>query len=254
MAMYASQVRGIVLYHANHLKLLVTYGEIATALGTTPRGAQLGQALALITEDDFKNKRPLTTAIVVNAETKRPGKGFFDQCAQLHQAASRDGVTLLQNLEEGFWESQIKQMGVAPFYLSELDQIEKRPDHELDDFGRRIVAKIGDHRTMVRERNSSTLVRGKSKFGTPAQFDRVNVAEGIGPKLKWLWEAAKLEPRVLVKPVGLSSESESETAPGQNTAYIRKNGGVACDVLPPNEGACACGAWHQTESHSALPT
>lgn len=185
-AMFASMVRGIILYHTNHLKLLVTYGEIATALKTLPGGGQMSQALALITENDARNKRPLSTAIVVNSQTKRPGKGFFDQCQAL-------GVKFTS--PEDFWQDQIKKLGVAEFYLSELDKIESRPDTELDSLGRSVVAKVSE----AKERGQTWT------FKTPTDFGKYDVSQGIGPKLAWLIEASTVEP-TLPQPIDLHTE------------------------------------------------
>jgi hypothetical protein len=83
LSMYASMVRGIVVHYAFTLKRLVTYGDIAKSLRTLPGGGQLSQALALITEEDHRNKAPLTVSVVVNGDTKIPGEGFFVQCSEL---------------------------------------------------------------------------------------------------------------------------------------------------------------------------
>jgi len=110
--MYASMVRGIVLYHAHHLKLLTTYGAIASATKVLPRGGQLAQAIALITEDDHKAKRPLSTAVVVNSKTGRPGSGFFIQCRQLgFEIGESDDDEL------DFWYAQLFKLGVQPVTL-----------------------------------------------------------------------------------------------------------------------------------------
>ncbi len=112
LAMFASMVRGIVLHYSNHLRLLVTYGAIAESVKTLPRGGQLAQALALITEDDHKAKRPLTTAVVVNAEHEIPGVGFFEQCRTLGYT-----IDTTPDAECLFWKNQLDRMRVAPFTL-----------------------------------------------------------------------------------------------------------------------------------------
>lgn len=115
MAMFASMVRGIVLHYANHLKLLVTYGSLARTLETLPKGGQLAQALALITEDDHKAQRPLTTAVVVNNDREIPGSGFFTQCRSLGYHINRD-----DDAEWTFWKNHLDRMEVAPFTLESL--------------------------------------------------------------------------------------------------------------------------------------
>lgn len=118
-AMYASMVRGIILYHAYHLRLLVTYGEIARSLNSLPNGGQLGQALRLITEDDFKNKRPLSTAVVVNSQDNTPGEGFFTQCLEL-------GYDVPYETRYEFWMSHLTRLDVAPLTLSDHLDVAKR--------------------------------------------------------------------------------------------------------------------------------
>lgn len=117
LAMYASMVRGVVLHYANHLKLLVTYGALARTLETIPGGGQLAQALSLITEDDHRAKRPLSTAVVVNNNREFPGSGFFTQCRSLGYHINRD-----DDAEYVFWKNQLDRMGVAPFTLETLVQ------------------------------------------------------------------------------------------------------------------------------------
>lgn len=112
LAMYASLVRGIILYHAFHLKLLTTYGAIANCTKVLPRGGQLAQAIALITEDDHKRKQPLTTAVVVNSKTGIPGSGFFEQCRQLGYNVGETEEEMLD-----FWYEQLFRLGVQPVTL-----------------------------------------------------------------------------------------------------------------------------------------
>jgi hypothetical protein len=112
IALYTQAVRGIVLYHSNHLKLLTTYGAIADAIKATPSGGQINQTLARIAEEDFEAKGPLTTAVVVNATTSRPGKGFFAQARHLGIEITQDEAA-----EDAFWHDQLRKLGVAPFTL-----------------------------------------------------------------------------------------------------------------------------------------
>lgn len=111
---YAAQVRGIVRYFSNHLKLLTTYGAIADALQGTPRGCSIADALALIAEEDHAAGMPITTAVVVNHETGMPGTGFFTQMRRLGVASGGD-----EKAQRHFWESQLRFMGVAPLTLEQ---------------------------------------------------------------------------------------------------------------------------------------
>jgi hypothetical protein len=115
LALFKLQVRGIVDHYAVHLRLLTTYGAIASSLGTRPTG-QLAVALARINEDDHGAKRPLRTAVVVNPATERPGSGWYVQAASLGllRHAATDGE------KELFWQSQISALGVRPFTLEEF--------------------------------------------------------------------------------------------------------------------------------------
>lgn len=118
--LYVAQVRGIVCYFAYHLKLLVTYGDIASALQSTPRGGQLAQALAAITEADHKAGKPPSTAVVVNKHVGRPGSGFFVQCRQLGFPVGPSEAD-----EEAFWHECLKRLKVAPYTLGdEPDDVE----------------------------------------------------------------------------------------------------------------------------------
>mgnify|MGYP001563254328 CR=1 FL=1 len=156
LAMFASMVRGIVLYHAQHLRLLVTYGAIADAVKTLPRGGQLAQALALITEDDHKAKRPLSTAAVVNAEFGIPGLGFFEQCRSLGFHIGRT-----PDAEYTFWKNQLDRMHVAPFTLEGV--VQARPSDET-----RNLAEIVD------------ILQGDSEQGIALHRRFVTRADGGG--------------------------------------------------------------------------
>lgn len=115
LAMYAATVRGIILYHAHHLKVLTTYGALADTTKVLPRGGQLAQAISVITEDDHRHKRPLSTAIVVNSTTKVPGSGFFEQCRQLGYQ-----VGLKEEEQLDFWYEQLFKLGVQPVVLDRV--------------------------------------------------------------------------------------------------------------------------------------
>jgi hypothetical protein len=113
-ALYASSVQGIVYHYAYHLRLLTTYGAIASSLKIMPKGGQMAQALAQITEDLAKAKQPIATAVVVNQTTGMPGSGFFTQCRALRLLT---GVT--PNEERSFWEGELRKLRVAPLTLEQ---------------------------------------------------------------------------------------------------------------------------------------
>lgn len=130
LAMYASMVRGIVLFHAYHLKLCTTYGDVGRSLNVIPSGGQLAQALALITADDHRNGWPLSAAVVINNHERMPGAGFFSQARELGYEFEN---------ESEFWQLQLSKMGTAPLLLSELDELKPRVE----------PMKVGDHGKIV---------------------------------------------------------------------------------------------------------
>ncbi len=167
--LYVAQVHGIVSFFANHLKLLVTYGDIASALEGTPRGGQLAQALAAITEADHKAKKPLTTTVVVNSHASKPGSGFFAQCRQLGYE-----VGSTEKDEEDFWLSQLQRLKVAPHTLTNTIEVSVRSEAPFNDLIHRIKLEQQDQaktvgfvhnatnkRTLV-EDPPQTAVQGKS--------------------------------------------------------------------------------------------
>lgn len=108
--LYAATVKGILLYHINVTKRVVSYGNLATATQGLPKGGQLAQALERIAEDDHLNKRPLSTAVVVNEKTGMPGAGFFNQCRGLgHPVPKTPEAELL------FWKQLLTHLDVLPF-------------------------------------------------------------------------------------------------------------------------------------------
>jgi hypothetical protein len=108
--LYAATIKGILLYHLNVTKRVVTYGNLAVATQSLPKGGQLAQALEKIAEDDHLNKRTISTAVVVNEKTGMPGAGFFNQCRQLGHPVPRspEGELL-------FWKQLLNHLDVLPF-------------------------------------------------------------------------------------------------------------------------------------------
>lgn len=107
--LYASTVRGIVMYHALHLKTLVSYGDIASVTKTMPKGGQLAQALARIAEDDHAAGRLPSTAVVISEQDKIPGTGFFKQCRELGMAFEDTPGGRL-----AFWRNLLNRMDIKP--------------------------------------------------------------------------------------------------------------------------------------------
>lgn len=108
--LYAATIKGILLYHINVSKRVVSYGNLAAATQGLPKGGQLAQALERIAEDDHLNKRHISTAIVINEKTGMPGAGFFNQCRGLgHPVPKSPEGELL------FWKQLLVQLDVLPF-------------------------------------------------------------------------------------------------------------------------------------------
>jgi len=124
-ALHVACVRGILSHYAHHLHLLVSYGAVADTVKHAIRGRGLAEILAIIAEEDHQDKRPLSTAVVVNAETEKPGSGFFDQARSLGISVERT-----PEAEESFWTNQLLLLQVKPFTLKSL--VEGQESGHLD--------------------------------------------------------------------------------------------------------------------------
>jgi hypothetical protein len=86
----------------------VRYQELAALVGLPSRGAfmgaELGEYLGAISEDEVKQGRPMLSAIAVNVEGK-PGKGFFGLAMTLGKLASNRTED-----QESFWETEKKEV------------------------------------------------------------------------------------------------------------------------------------------------
>jgi len=82
----------------------VTYQEVAKLIGLPLEGnymgAQIGQLLGEISEDEVSHGRPMLSAIVVNT-TGIPGPGFFGLAVQLGKLDSTD-----KDKEQAFWKKE----------------------------------------------------------------------------------------------------------------------------------------------------
>lgn len=118
---YAATIRGILLHQIHIEKKVTTYGRLAQATASLPKGGQLAQALQKIAEDDFQAKRPLSTAIVVNETTGLPGTGFFKQARELGLPVDANEAS-----EASFWRDQLFRLGeVQPLSDGPLDVLIK---------------------------------------------------------------------------------------------------------------------------------
>lgn len=80
------------------------YKEIGRAVGLHWRSRHLLQALDAVNRHEHSEGRPLLTAVVVNAERRRPGNGFFilAETWGLFDPAKDD--------ERGFWKQELQRV------------------------------------------------------------------------------------------------------------------------------------------------
>ena len=78
----------------------ITYGELGKAVGLHWRSRRLVDALDVINRHEDGENRPLLTAVVVNAESKRSGPGFFN----LAEALGRFDPA--KDDERAYWEQE----------------------------------------------------------------------------------------------------------------------------------------------------
>lgn len=82
----------------------VTYQELAELVGLPLQGiymgAELGEYLGEIVEDEVKQGRPMLSAITVRV-TGKPGPGFFALAKELGKLSSDD-----EGVQETFWEAE----------------------------------------------------------------------------------------------------------------------------------------------------
>ena len=75
-------------------KQLVTYGEIAPLLGIDLGnefwGIRVGNVLDVINRGEFAEHRPLLSAIVVLADTRQPGAGYYVCARELRKYRGSD--------------------------------------------------------------------------------------------------------------------------------------------------------------------
>lgn len=143
-AVFAASVKGILLFHIHCRKVLVSYGDLATATAKMPKGGQLAQALERIAEDDHRNGRPLSTAIVVAKNTERPGEGFFTQCEQL---GYRVGKTEQERLS--FWREQASKFGIRLSLRTDEHDADATVLKELEQASGLSIEKDGEVRVLA---------------------------------------------------------------------------------------------------------
>jgi len=99
------QIRAVIEY-AIQTQAVVNYLPLAKSLGVFSGGKQLALALASIMEEDHRDGRPLTCALVISSVKGMPGDGFFVKARSL-------GYQMPYG-EDRFWKSQCQALGVTP--------------------------------------------------------------------------------------------------------------------------------------------
>ena len=82
----------------------ITYGELAPLLTTIrlePNDFAMNVMLGEISGEEYEGGRGMLSAVVVNKDTKRPGKGFFKYALELGREASD---------EEAFWVGEMRKV------------------------------------------------------------------------------------------------------------------------------------------------
>lgn len=106
-------VRGV-LDALVHDKVLATYGYLAEHVGRHPHSAALWGILGKVIEEDAKAGKPLRSSLIVNVNTDKPGKQYYE-------TAREQGLDIPD--EQAFWEDQLQRLGLSikphilrPFY------------------------------------------------------------------------------------------------------------------------------------------
>jgi hypothetical protein len=93
------------LVHAAEYRGVTTYQDLAVIMGLPLRGshmgAETGQILGEISEDEVNAGRPMLSAVAV-AVSGKPGPGFFGLAMDLGRFSARPGD------EENFWRQELQ--------------------------------------------------------------------------------------------------------------------------------------------------
>jgi len=101
-----AELRGILKFLAQ-TKTTTSYVPLAAALGKFSGGSLLATMLGSIQTEDHSEKKPMTSSLVIGAQTGIPGNGYFSNARAL-------GFKILKTPAEEFlfWADQMKQLGV----------------------------------------------------------------------------------------------------------------------------------------------
>jgi hypothetical protein len=101
-----AELRGILKFLAQ-TKTTTSYVPLAAALGKFSGGSHLATMLGTIQTEDVLKKRPMTSSLVIGAQTGIPGNGYFSNSRTLGFKIPTDPAK-----EFLFWADQMKQLGV----------------------------------------------------------------------------------------------------------------------------------------------
>jgi hypothetical protein len=84
---------------------MATYGFLAEHVGYHPHSATLWTMLGDIVAEDVRNKQPLRSVLIVNADTSKPGKLFYGR--------AEDELKQVITDEDAFRNDQLRALGVS---------------------------------------------------------------------------------------------------------------------------------------------
>jgi hypothetical protein len=109
-------------------KAIITYGNLCKALDpdqhswAAPGYRGIGQVLGRVSTWEHAHERPMLSALVVQAESMRAGKGFAALARQL-------GEQVQPGHETTFWRSQVEV--VVKYWAGRVSDGEEPPDHPV---------------------------------------------------------------------------------------------------------------------------
>ncbi len=107
---------------------VVTYGDLCKALDpdghywAAPRYRGIGQVLGRVSTWEHAQGRPMLSALVVQAQSMRAGKGFA-------QLAQRLGERIPSGHETAFWRSQVE--AVVKHWAGRVSEGDEAPDDRV---------------------------------------------------------------------------------------------------------------------------
>jgi hypothetical protein len=100
-------------------QMRITYGELGSKIGLFPLSdlfqLKIGHIVGACSVYEYEHNRPLISALAINSDTNRPGKGFWGLPGippHLRKNIGIEDITAfkLDEGKENFWIGQIKQI------------------------------------------------------------------------------------------------------------------------------------------------